>query len=187
MQAKFGILLGTLLLLVFLPPSGHAFKRLAVGRTAQDFSLATLDGRQVRLSEARGEKATVVIFWAAWSPRSTAALCDFCTLYEAYGDRGLSVLAVDVYPHPPGNDPLATLVGSARRTEVPFPILVDEGLDVFDAYGVTALPSLVLLDSSGVVVELLSGYPGMSRDGFRQGVLRELGVADAMAFDRGAM
>jgi tetratricopeptide (TPR) repeat protein len=54
--------------------------------------------------------------------------------------------------------------------------LVDEGLAVFDHYGVIAVPSLLLADGEGMIVELLEGYSNMTRDGFKERVLDILGV-----------
>lgn len=165
------------LCLTLTPDPARAFRNLAEGDRPADFSLATLDGTKVQLSKTLGKKATVIVFWASWSPRSSEALCDFCDLYEAHATDGLSVIAVDVFPREWKGDALEELVSGARQLEVPFPIVVDDDLEVFDAYGVVVLPAMVLLDAEGVVVALLSGYRDAARAAFRGRVIRELGAA----------
>jgi peroxiredoxin len=39
--------------------------QLAVGQVVQDFSLPSLDGRPVRLTDYRGRKL-IVFMWASW-------------------------------------------------------------------------------------------------------------------------
>lgn len=168
-----------LLLFVFLGSAGpvHAFKRIAVGDSVKDFTLETLDGKPLRLSESLGRKATLIVFWAGWSPRSSEALADFQRLYAEHGPGDLQVVAVDVAHQNWEPRELAKAEARLGDLQLGFPVAFDKDLAVFDAYGVIAVPSTVLADARGRVVALLEGYSHMTRDGFREEVLRVLGVA----------
>ena len=54
-----------------------AFKRTNLKDTLEDFSFRTVGQQEVTFSESLGEKATALLFWATWSPRSMEALADF--------------------------------------------------------------------------------------------------------------
>ncbi|MHB8766382.1 MAG: TlpA disulfide reductase family protein, partial [Deferrisomatales bacterium] len=84
------------LALTLAPDGAGAFKRTEVGDPLRDFALESWSGEPVRRSKHRGAKATVVVFWAAWSPRSGEILADLQALYAAHGPESLRVVAVNV-------------------------------------------------------------------------------------------
>ncbi|MBE0617544.1 MAG: redoxin domain-containing protein, partial [Proteobacteria bacterium] len=163
-------------LLLIVPTGAPAFKRTEVGQALKDFSLESAAGGSVRLSESLGAKATLLVFWATWSPRSAEALAEFQRLYEEHRGAGLQVVAVNVEHQtwdPADGDRLAEFV---RTRGLAFPVLFDKDLTVFNDYGVIAVPSTVLAGPEGRILELLEGYANMTRDDFRERVLRVLGV-----------
>ena len=161
-------------LLVATP--GSAFKRTQVGDPLKDFSLPSAAETEVTLSKSLGRSATLVVFWATWSPRSAEALEDFQKLYEEYRGEGLQVLAVSVEHEDWGADDAANITSFAQEHRLTIPIAFDEDLSVFNAYGVIAVPSMALLGPDGKVLDLLEGYSHMTRVGFRERVLLALGV-----------
>ena len=85
-----------LVMLFAIPHAGAAFKYLKVGMEVPEFSLKTLEGQEYTLAQVKGQPATLVVFFATWSPRSTPALEDAQKLAAQYADKGFRVLAVNV-------------------------------------------------------------------------------------------
>lgn len=168
------LLIGALLALNF--QTADAFKRIHVGERAHDFVLETLQGQRVQLRTSLGEKATLVVFWATWSPRSAEALADFQTLYDEYGPNALQVIAVNVEHQDWNPAEIHKLAETIETVGATYPVVVDKDLSIFNEYGVIAVPSSVLVDAAGAVVELLPGYSNMTRFDFRERVLEALGV-----------
>ncbi|WP_025321739.1 TlpA disulfide reductase family protein [Deferrisoma camini] len=167
---------GVLALLFLMPMAAWAFKRTREGQEVKDFRLTTPAGETVHLREALGSKATVVVFWAMWSPRSEEALRDFQNLYERYADRGLQVIAVNVEHQERDPGEMEAIARWAAERGLTFSVVVDTDLSVFNRYGVIAVPSLLLCDAEGTIRALLEGYSDMTRDGFKDRVLELLGV-----------
>lgn len=163
-----------LLLGVVVP--AHAFKRTALGESLKDFTLEARDGTRFHLAEGRGSKATLVVFWATWSSRSSEALSGFQKLYDQYRDSGLQVVAVNVEHQDANSADRLRLEEFLRGSGATFPAVFDEGLAVFNDYGVIAVPSTVLADGEGKIVELLEGYARTTRDEFGDRVREVLGV-----------
>jgi peroxiredoxin len=179
MKRWFVVALSTLLLLLHPAHAAVAFKRLAVGDELADFTLPTLAGETQRLSDVLGTKATLVLFWATWSPRSAEALLDFQELYARHGPQTLTVIAINV----DGQEATSERTEGARlaveRNGARYPVLIDEELSVFDELGVVAVPSIVLTDASRRVVGLLDGYAYTTRFDLREKILGLIGAGRA--------
>lgn len=173
--ARTALALALVTLLVGPAPAG-SFKRTEVGEPLKDFVLDSLAGGSLRLSEHLGSRATLLVFWATWSPRSAEALRDFEQLYRAHRAGGLQVVGVNVEHQEWDPGDLPRLEQFVRDLGVTFPVVLDKDLAVFSEYGVIAAPSSVLAGPDGTILELLEGYANVTRDAFQDRVLRELGV-----------
>jgi peroxiredoxin len=166
------------LLACLLVTAAHAsaFRRVAEGSKIGDFTLETIDGKDFSLAKNLGDKATLIIFWASWSPRSVEALADYQKIYDKRGGAGLQVIAINA-EHQEFNPAEMDLYRSAvSLAGAKYPVLLDKALTLYNEYGVSAVPSTLLLDSSSTVVYALSGYPTSMRDELREKVDDMLGL-----------
>lgn len=124
------------------------------GYRAPGFSLRTLDGESVSLSDLRG-RAVVLNFWATWCPPCRAEMPAFQRLYTRYADRGLMVLGVNATLE----DDLAAVFAFRQQYHLTFPILLDESGQVNRRYRVTALPTTFFIDSRGMIRDVVVGGP----------------------------
>jgi thiol-disulfide isomerase/thioredoxin len=122
------------------------------GKSAPAFSLATLDGKKVSLSDYKG-KAVLVNFWATWCAPCKVEMPWFEEFQKQYGDQGLVILGL-VDDVEAGKDEIEKV---RRRTGVMYPILLADG-KVQKAYGgVDVLPESFYVDRNGLVVEETAG------------------------------
>ncbi|PLX43860.1 MAG: hypothetical protein C0609_07105 [Deltaproteobacteria bacterium] len=154
-----------------------AFKRTSVGDTVVNFELKDLDGKAYTLSDSIGEKATLVLFWAAWSPRSADFISDIQAMLDAHGDKGLKAMGVNVEHQELTKEDFANIRTVLTDTGATFPMVIDNGLEVFNAYGVAAVPSAVMIDNQGVALKLVTGYGTMAKYELKEYVEEYLGVA----------
>jgi cytochrome c biogenesis protein CcmG/thiol:disulfide interchange protein DsbE len=110
------------------------------GFPAPDFTLETLDGRAVTLSDLRGQ-VLLINFWASWCPPCREEMPAIQQVYERYRGQDSQVTAF------------------SDRLELTFPVLMDRDGSVFDRYRVMALPSTFFVDRAGVIQELAVGGP----------------------------
>lgn len=130
-----------------------------VGQPAPDFTLpiARGDGAEkgdrVRLSDLRGQ-FVVLDFWASWCPpcrESVPILNQAARELEGSGVRVLGINAEGLGA--------ARTAAVAARWGFAYPVLYDEAAAAQLAYGITALPSVFLIDREGVVRRSYAGSP----------------------------
>jgi peroxiredoxin len=120
-----------------------------LGTEAPDFVLKSISGKNLRLSEYRGE-VVMLTFWAAWCGDCRAQLEELGAMRERYQDAGVELLAVSL-------DQNAKQAGEASA-DVTFPVLHDAGGEVGRLYDVSKMPVMVLIDRGGVVREVFEGF-----------------------------
>jgi peroxiredoxin len=125
--------------------SGRAVAADAMlGRDAPDFALPAVAGANVRLSEYLGQPV-ILGFWSSSCSGCARQLATLNRLYKTYRSAGLVVLGVSV------DDDLRQAEQYARSRGESFPMLLDQSKGVGRSFAVSRLPTLVLIDRSGVV------------------------------------
>jgi tetratricopeptide (TPR) repeat protein len=174
---------GALLLLaavVVAPPrAAAAFKFLKPGMPAADFSFRTLDDREITLATIKQSPASLIVFWATWSPRSEQALRDAQGFLERYGARGLAVVALNTDRAVAGLRPREAADKAMAAWGVTLPVAIDEGLATSTSFGVVASPAAALLDAQGVLVHEVSSWSKAAADGCREQIEALLGLRPA--------
>jgi peroxiredoxin Q/BCP len=103
-------------------------KRLSEGDPAPDFRLPDSTGKDVSLSDFRGQHVVVYFYPAAGTPGCTKQACDFRDNLAELNDAGFTVLGVS--PDKPAK--LAKFVADEKLT---FPLLADESREVLTEWG----------------------------------------------------
>jgi Tfp pilus assembly protein PilF/peroxiredoxin len=167
-------------LLLTLPCDAGALMSLRVGDAPPPFELADLAGNRVG-SDALAGAPSVVLFWSTWSPRSAEMFDDFTRHAAAHAARGLKIVAINIDGENLGAAQRAAVREYAASRALPFPVLLDEGLKTFAAWGVMAHPTEVVLDAGGRIAYVLPGYPETLREELEAEIGRALGIATAPA------
>jgi tetratricopeptide (TPR) repeat protein len=154
-------LLAALAGVFLLAPAGATLQGLQVGAEAPDFRLKTLAGEPGDFAGLRGDKLTIVLFWATWSRSSEAALTRMEELYRRYRGEGLGVIAVNANGQTLTQETKEEVIATAKRLDLTFPLLFDDRLRTFHDFGVIALPTLAVLSPERTIRYEMSGYPLM--------------------------
>jgi cytochrome c biogenesis protein CcmG, thiol:disulfide interchange protein DsbE len=117
---------------------------------APDLALPQLDGTPASLRELSGQVVLINV-WATWCPPCRAEMPAIQQAYEAYRDRGFTVLAVNL------REDAAAITPFLEQHELTFPILLDRDGQASVAYQAHALPSSFFVDRRGVIRAVYRG------------------------------
>ncbi len=125
------------------------WKGLSVIRLSEysppDFTLPTLDGSSITLSDLKG-KVVLINFWTTWCPPCREEMPSLERLYRHFKYEKFTLLAVDIMEHP------ETVKTFAREYNLSFPILLDKKGEVSQKYAANALPTTYVIDKEGKAV-----------------------------------
>ncbi len=124
---------------------------LDIGQSAPDFTLKSIQGKNLNLAEQRGQ-IIVINFWASWCGPCRKEMPILQTFHNKYKNLGVSVWGVNVeQENQAGQDFLADL-------NLSFPIFFDSSNTISADYQVEAMPTTVIVDRSGKVRYVFRGY-----------------------------
>ena len=151
------------LLLLWLCATTLGFHTLAsadaaLGKTpAPDFTLKSNSGKNIKLSELRGQ-VVMINFWASWCGPCLQEMPLLEQIYQKYQPLGFTLLGVDVEED--SNEAIKWL----KKVKISFPILFDNENSVSDLYNVSAMPTTVIIDRHGKIGYIHLGYrPGVEK------------------------
>ena len=160
------LIMRTGILLVIFLALGYTFysnffadtASVRAGDEAINFVLTDLDGNRIELAELRGQ-GVFLNFWGTYCPPCEREMPYMEELYHEYHPKGVKIIAVNV------NEPDLTVRAFSNRHKLTFPIAIDKGMNVSDAYGINPLPTTMLINEHGEVVKVHIG--GMTKEQVR--------------------
>ena len=122
-------------------PAGISPSVPEVKDKAQEFELQNLRGETVKLSDFRG-KPVLVNFWATWCGPCRIEMPVIQEYYRRY-KSDFVVLAVNI------DESKNTVQSFVDEYQLDFPVLLDQGGKVTDAYRVRGFPTSIFIDRDG--------------------------------------
>ena len=124
---------------------------LEAGARAPSFELKSLDGKKRSLEDILGSGPALLAFYKV--------SCPVCQLTAPYLERlaagsGLQVVAIS-------QDDDSSTKGFNQRFGVTFPTLLDQSKENYpasNAFGITSVPSLFLVEKDGGIAQAFSGF-----------------------------
>lgn len=123
-------------------------RTMLTGSRAANFTLKTLEGEPVALDETRG-KVVVLDFWATWCPPCREELPSVEKLRQEFAGQ-VQFFGVN-------DEDSGTVKDFLRKHAYELPVLMDGRRQVHRQYGVSAIPTMLIIDRQGVIREHFVG------------------------------
>jgi peroxiredoxin len=132
--------------------------RIKIGQPAPDFILENLDGKRISLSDFRGKKNVVLVFYRGhWWPYCTQQLGELKSLLDKQEKEKVQILTVSIDSHDLSKKFIEKLQEKFPG-EYDFPFLEDKDHKVIDRYGILnpdgkgwPHPATYVIDKQGMV------------------------------------
>lgn len=157
MTSKYTIMKNLLILLLFFPA-------ITLQGQISNVSLYTIDNEYVRLDDLKGEKLTIIDFWATWCKPCLIAIPELNEMYDKYKDQGVNIVGVNI--DSPRNQ--SKVRPFAKSRGIDYPVVLDPDQEAMNEMNVVVFPTLMIFNKEG---EML-----YSHEGFRPGdqeIIRE--------------
>jgi thiol-disulfide isomerase/thioredoxin len=136
------------------PSSDDLLKMHLVGAPAPAWTNVTaLSGAPPSIASLKG-KVALIDFWASWCGPCRMIAPRLSSLKDRLGAQGLAVVGITT-------DEAEQAAVFAERHQMRYPVVVDKDGDTSRAYNITGLPTMILVDKTGVVRDVFIGFdPG---------------------------
>ena len=111
------------------------------GEKAKDFSLKSIDNKQISLSDIKGKNGTLIMFICNHCPYVKAIikdLVDDVKYLENLDIKSIGIMSNDVKNYP--DDSFDNMISFSKLNNFTFPYAIDETQEVAKAYGAVCTP-----------------------------------------------
>jgi peroxiredoxin len=138
--------------------AGPALAQLPGNRTlAPRFAIESLSGEKLDLEVLRRRGPVLLDFWATWCKPCLTAIPELEQIHKEFAARGLTVIGISV----DGPRNFAKVRPFVTRLGITYPVAIDEDGSLQQKFHIRAMPTTVLVDTSGTIVHVKQGFrPG---------------------------
>jgi len=132
----------SVLFIVFNITMFAAYAEEDKNQLAQDFTLKSSSGKNIKLSELRGQ-VVMLNFWASWCGTCIKQFTILNKFHQQYKDKGFTVLAINI------EEKSKKAARIAQKQNLKMPVLFDTYNHVSRYYSVSSIPVSILIDRDG--------------------------------------
>jgi peroxiredoxin len=145
---------------------------VTIGSTAPDFRAKVLNENRYKTLDDYKGKVVLLNIWATWCPPCLAELPSLERLHEAYGDKGLKLVAVSIDDYVTED----SIRKFAKGLGITFEILHDSTHEIERVYQTTGYPETFVIGPEGTIRKKWIGPDDWSSQGNRALVAQLLGL-----------
>jgi thiol-disulfide isomerase/thioredoxin len=121
------------------------------GRPAPEFSLPLLEEGTFELAAHKGKNIVLLDFWASWCGPCRVVMPTLVEIARDYAGKGVRYVAVNLREEP------AVIRRYLEDARLKLDVPLDKDAGVGRKYGVTAIPTMVVIDKKGIVAKVHVG------------------------------
>ena len=121
-----------------------------------DFTLYDTDNNKLGFNDLKGEKLTLVDFWATWCKPCKDVIPELINIHDIYNGK-VNVVGISV----DGSRSINKVKPFISALNVNYPVLLDPGQELSGDLNIVAIPTLIITNETGEIIWIHEGYkPG---------------------------
>ncbi|NEW81531.1 MAG: TlpA family protein disulfide reductase [Mariniphaga sp.] len=127
------------------------------GTTAQNvknFEFKDIENISRSFNELKGEKLTLIDFWATWCKPCNKAIPELNKIYDIYKTKGVEIIGINC----DGPRSISKVAPLSKSLQIKYPVLIDINSELKAELNVLAFPTLLIVNSKGKVVWIHEGF-----------------------------
>lgn len=123
-------------------------------QVVKNFQLKNLENQLKSFSELKGEKLTLIDFWATWCKPCNKAIPELNKIYSMYKDKGVEIIGINC----DGPRSISKVAPLANSLQIKYPVLIDIDAEIMNDLNLMAYPTLLIVDGNGKILWVHEGY-----------------------------
>jgi thiol-disulfide isomerase/thioredoxin len=127
------------------------------GLTAQNvsnFEYKDLENNSRSFNELKGEKLTLIDFWATWCKPCNKAIPELNKIYDLYKGKGVEIIGINC----DGPRSISKVAPLSKSLQIQYPVLLDINSELKSELNILVFPSLIMVNSKGKIVWIHEGF-----------------------------
>ena len=130
------------------------FPFLSYNQQFPDFYIKNIDNQNIKIIEIKGSTLTILDFWATLCKPCVNSIPKLQAISEKYKEKGVQFIGVNL------DSPrkMAKVKPFSNSIGINYPVIFDSNQELTNEYSITAIPTLIILDSNGNVLYTHEGF-----------------------------
>ena len=123
-------------------------------QTVTTFEFKDIENNTRTYNELKGEKLTLIDFWATWCNPCNKAIPELNKIYDSYKDKGVEIIGINC----DGPRSVSKVAPLSKSLQIKYPILIDINSELKSELNIIAFPTLIMVDPKGKIVWIHEGF-----------------------------
>ena len=123
-------------------------------QNVKNFELKDLENNIKSFQELKGEKLTLIDFWATWCKPCNKAIPELNKIYDTFQSQGVEIIGINC----DGPRSVSKVVPLSKALKIQYPILIDINSEIKTDLNILGLPTLIIVDDNDKIVWIHEGF-----------------------------
>lgn len=123
-------------------------------QTVTNFEFKDIENNTRSYNDLKGEKLTLIDFWATWCKPCNKAIPELNKIYGLYKSKGVELIGINC----DGPRSVSKVGPLSKAMQIQYPVLIDMNSELKTDLNIIAFPTLIMVNPEGEIVWIHEGF-----------------------------